>query len=168
VVAVGTVLRQLLDRNMIRTFEPPSAPTPDELRRLSERLGEEIDSATFGDSMQRLALYIQIQEGLGDELGGAVEVLTAQRLNTLATRAFGEPAAGPPPELVRVAAFSLSFTVSSRAFRLRYRLDGETMDRSRDLTPTVATALLAMKSSARYFVFSPATMALVATDDLLH
>jgi len=69
-------LRLLLDREVIRTFDPPNSPTAEELSELGQQMSTERTQSTSGNSTQRLVLYVQLQEGLGDGLGGAVEEKT--------------------------------------------------------------------------------------------
>jgi len=76
-------LRLLLDREVIRTFDPPNSPTAEELSELGQQMSTERTQSTSGNSTQRLVLYVQLQEGVGDGLGGAVEEKTAVRLNEI-------------------------------------------------------------------------------------
>jgi hypothetical protein len=78
-------LRLLLDRSVIRSLEPPNSPTTEELAKLGQRLARERAQSTYGSATQRLVLFVQLQEGLGDGLGGAVEETTARRLNEILT-----------------------------------------------------------------------------------
>lgn len=79
-------LRFLLDRGVIRALEPPSAPTADELAKLATGLTKERTQSVFGKATKSLGTYFQLQEGLGDGLGGAVEEKTAARLNEVLKR----------------------------------------------------------------------------------
>jgi hypothetical protein len=76
-------LRLLLDRNVIRTFDSPNRPTAEELATLGQGLAKERAQSVYGKATQRLVLYVQLQEGLGDGLGGGVEEKTAVRLNEI-------------------------------------------------------------------------------------
>jgi hypothetical protein len=79
-------LRLLLDRGAIRTLDSPNRPTAEELATLGQRLAEERAQSVYGKATQRLVLYVQLQEGLGDGLGGAVDEKTAARLNEILKR----------------------------------------------------------------------------------
>jgi len=74
-------LRLLLDRGVIRSLDPPNQPTAEELDKLGKGLAKERAQSVYGNATQRLVLYIQLQEGLGDGLGGEVEAKTAALLN---------------------------------------------------------------------------------------
>jgi hypothetical protein len=107
-------LRLLLDRGVIRSLDPPNSPTAEELAKLGQRLSAEREQSIYGNATQRLVLYVQLQEGLGDGLGGEVETKTAALLNRflkklgvldepptneftvkgVVTQANGEPAVG--------------------------------------------------------------------------
>lgn len=76
-------LRLLLDRSVIRSLDPPNSPTAEELAKLGQGLAKERAQSVYGKATQRLVLYIQLQEGLGDGLGGEVEAKTAALLNRL-------------------------------------------------------------------------------------
>lgn len=79
-------LRLMLDRGVIRSFEPPNHPTAKELAKLAQALGTEQTRSTYGKATQRLVTYLQLQEALGDGLGGAVEEKTTVRLNDILKR----------------------------------------------------------------------------------
>lgn len=76
-------LRLLLDRSVIRSLEPPNSPMVEELTKLGQALAKERTQSVYGKATQRLVLYFQIQEGLGDGLGGGVEEKTAAQLNQI-------------------------------------------------------------------------------------
>ena len=71
----------LLDRDALRSFDPPWSPGADELKALTEGLRTEQAGQSFGSATQQLLVYLQLQEGLGAFLDGRVEETTAQRLN---------------------------------------------------------------------------------------
>jgi Tc toxin complex TcA C-terminal TcB-binding domain/Neuraminidase-like domain len=74
-------LRLLLDRGVIRSLDPPNSPTVEELAKLAKRFAEEQAQSTYGKATQRLVQIVQLQQGLGDNLNGAVEDKTADVLN---------------------------------------------------------------------------------------
>ena len=77
----------LLQKGAIKSFfDPPNRPTPDELTQLQVKLQQEQSQKFFGEALQKLILYFQIQQGLGDKMGGVVEEATAKRLNELLIR----------------------------------------------------------------------------------
>jgi hypothetical protein len=71
----------LLDRDALKSFDPPRNPRADELKALTEDLRAEQASESFGPATQQLLVYLQLQEGFGAFLEGQVEETTAQRLN---------------------------------------------------------------------------------------
>lgn len=79
-------LRLIIDQGVIRSFESPNQPTAEELAKLGEGLAREREQSTYGKATRRLVQYVQLQEGLGDNLGGAVEEQTAARLNEILKR----------------------------------------------------------------------------------
>jgi hypothetical protein len=80
VANLHAVLLFLLDREALKSFDPPRNPRADELKELTEGLRTEEASQSFGPAMQQLLVYLQLQEGLGAFLDGHVEETTAQRL----------------------------------------------------------------------------------------
>src|SRR6266566_9335852 len=76
-------LRLLLERQVIRALDPPNSPTAEELADLTVRLGQERAESAYGDATTRLVQIVQLQQGLGDNLMGAVEKTTATVLNRL-------------------------------------------------------------------------------------
>ncbi len=76
-------LRRLLDRGVIRGLDPPNSPTAEELAKLAKLLAEEQAQSTYGKATERLVQIVQLQQGLGDNLMGAVDVKTADVLNRL-------------------------------------------------------------------------------------
>jgi hypothetical protein len=76
-------LRLLLERQVIRALDPPNSPTAEELADLTARLGQERAESSYGDATKRLVQIVQLQQGLGDNLMGAVEKTTAIALNRL-------------------------------------------------------------------------------------
>src|SRR5262245_65451996 len=125
-------LRLLLDRGVVRSVEPPNRPTAEELAKLKEGLAEERAQSAYGKVTQRLVMYVQLQEGLGEGLGGAVEEKTAVRLNEILKRLGAlvddEPwvvkgivrAGGKPRADVKVTAYD-------RDLRTRQRLGVEAL-----------------------------------------
>ena len=83
VVNLQDGLRLLLERQVIRALDPPDSPTAQELADLAAKLREEQAESSYGDATQRLVRIVQIQQGLGDNLAGAVEKTTANVLNQL-------------------------------------------------------------------------------------
>lgn len=83
VVNLQDALLLLLDRQFIRSFDPPDLPTSDELQKLTVILKEERAQALFGESTRQLIRYFQIQQGLGDNLYGLVEDKTAAGINKI-------------------------------------------------------------------------------------
>lgn len=83
VVNLQDGLLLLLKRKVIRDRQPPDQPTAEELARLARELLTERAKSTFGSATQRLVHLVQLQEGLGDNLGGRVDDRTASVLNEL-------------------------------------------------------------------------------------
>jgi hypothetical protein len=82
-------LRLLLDRAVIRSLQPPNEPSPDELAKLGDVLGDERGQSQYGEATLRLVRILQIQHGLGDNLEGIVEERTAALINRF-LRKLGE------------------------------------------------------------------------------
>ncbi len=77
----------LLGNGAVKAQIEPNRPTAAELSALANGIrDEEKSSAAFGGAAGELVLYIQIQNGLGDSLGGVVEAATAEQLNDLLRR----------------------------------------------------------------------------------
>jgi len=70
-----------LERSLIRTFDAPDRPTIADLMSLGEGLKQDRILLLFGKATTTLLVHFQIQEGLGDHLGGVVDEATAARLN---------------------------------------------------------------------------------------
>ena len=64
-----------------RPLDPPNSPTRQELEALLETLRAEREQTLYGEATQRLVLFFQLQNSLGDNLRGAVEEKTAAKLN---------------------------------------------------------------------------------------
>lgn len=74
----------LLERGAIRSYEQPDRPTAEELAELATEIHRELDTdEPFGGAAQKTVFYLQIQQQLGDGLGGEVEEGTAKLLNAL-------------------------------------------------------------------------------------
>jgi len=74
----------LLERGTVKALEPPNRPTADELKTLDQKIrSEQAGGKVFDGDTRQLVLYIQLQHGLGDGLGGAVDARTAGLLNQL-------------------------------------------------------------------------------------
>ena len=168
VLNAGRILLAVCDKGAIRTFDPPARPTAEEIRNLCERLKDELETATFGDAMQRLTATLQLQHGLGDDLSGLIEGTTARLLNRLAGDLVGGLSDDALDDDVKfIDAFTLAMSVSTKTFNLRFRLQGESQDRSLRLAPTMVSALLAARSASRYFLFDVKAGQFVATNELL-
>ncbi|MEO8415425.1 MAG: neuraminidase-like domain-containing protein, partial [Ginsengibacter sp.] len=72
-----------LDKNMIRSFDPPNQPTTDDLLKLRKLLQAESTETVFGTGTTQLVVYFQLQQKLGDNLKGMVEETTAGKMNEL-------------------------------------------------------------------------------------
>lgn len=164
---VGRVILELLDRGMIRSHDPPHRPTADELQKLRPLLLNEISDAVFGESLRWLVLYLQLQEGLGDGLGGAVEVETAALLNRLITSLLGDAPTKSPPDLRRIVRFSVSTDVNDASFIIRFQPEGRPERRIPKLSSEALSAILSLRRSFRFFVFDTRTKRILATDNLL-
>jgi hypothetical protein len=73
----------LLERGIITAYDAPKQPTKEELEKLVGTVNQELLTQTFGRASSRPVFYLQVQEGLGDGLKGAVDDKTAQMLNRL-------------------------------------------------------------------------------------
>jgi hypothetical protein len=83
VVNLQDGLLLLLERDVVRSLEPPDSPSADELADLERAATEERDRSVYGRGTRRLVQIIQLQQSLGDNLGGLVDLPTAQVLNDL-------------------------------------------------------------------------------------
>lgn len=167
-VNLGKTLSVLLHRGqLLRSYSAPEHPTAEELATLGSLLEGEISTAMVGESMRKLVFYYQIQQGLGDQLRGVVEDTTARSLNDLVRRCQLPSSDLPPPDLRSLSDFAITFSIPTKRFHLHFWLDGDTHERTLSVTPTVLSALLAMKSSATHFVFDVNANSFVARDDLL-
>ena len=73
----------LLVRDDIRPLETPNRPTLEELQELTKSLVQERTQSLFGKATWQLIVYLQLQQGLGDNLRGVVEEKTAEAMNRL-------------------------------------------------------------------------------------
>jgi hypothetical protein len=76
-------LSLLLTRGVFRALEPIGGGGADERERFAQPLAEERAKQIYGNATQRLVLYLQLQEGLGDRLQGVVDEKTAAVLNRI-------------------------------------------------------------------------------------
>jgi hypothetical protein len=76
-------LRLLLERQVIRAADASNSPTAEELSDLATRLGQEQTESSYGDATRRLVQIVQLQQGIGNNLAGAVDKTTAAVLNQL-------------------------------------------------------------------------------------
>jgi hypothetical protein len=83
VVNLQDALLALLENALFQVYEAPNSPTREELDGLIKALKQERKQSLYGDATQRLIFIFQIQQGLGDNLGGTVEEKTANLLNVL-------------------------------------------------------------------------------------
>ena len=73
----------LVERGIFKTFATPNRPTPDELKQLATKARQDLAQQFFGEAVKRLVWDFQIQQGLGDNVGGVVEDKTAARMNEI-------------------------------------------------------------------------------------
>lgn len=74
----------LIERLIIRSFDPPNHPTMEELQTLTASLKDERAApSSFGEATTALVRYFQIQQNLGDNLYGIVEEMTAAKLGKI-------------------------------------------------------------------------------------
>jgi Tc toxin complex TcA C-terminal TcB-binding domain/Neuraminidase-like domain/Salmonella virulence plasmid 28.1kDa A protein len=64
-----------------RPLDSPNSPTRPQLEALIETLRVEHAQSLYGEATQRLVLYFQLQNSLGDNLRGVVEERTAAKMN---------------------------------------------------------------------------------------
>lgn len=167
-VNLGKTLSALLKSGqLLRSHSAPEHPTEVELATLGRFLEGEISTAIVGESMRKLVFYYQIQQGLGEQLSGVVEDATARSLNDLVRRCQLPFSDLPPPDLRLLSDFAITFSNATKKFHVHFWLDGDAQERTLSLTPTVLSALLAMKSSAIHFVFDVKANSFVARDHLL-
>lgn len=76
-------LQMFLDNKIIFTFQQPDRPTEEEITKLSEALKDEKGTSFFGDATLQLVLFFQLQQGLSDQYNGAVEEITAAKINEI-------------------------------------------------------------------------------------
>jgi hypothetical protein len=81
VLNLQKALSAIADHGIISALDPPSHPTLQELQALETALRTEKAGQEYGRATQQLVQYFQVQQGLGDGLGGSVDSVTAQRLN---------------------------------------------------------------------------------------
>lgn len=73
----------LIGKNLIKIYDAPNQPTQDEINALIAGAKLELVEQVYGENAQRVVLYFQLQNGLGDQLRGAVDDKTAVLLNQL-------------------------------------------------------------------------------------
>ncbi|PKO33992.1 MAG: hypothetical protein CVU34_10150 [Betaproteobacteria bacterium HGW-Betaproteobacteria-7] len=83
VVNLQAALRWLHAHGAFKTYDPPNAPTAEALKALIEKLADEEARQSFGEATRQMVIYFQIQQALGDHLGGVIEETTATRLNAV-------------------------------------------------------------------------------------
>ena len=76
-------LRWLYAHVVFKVYAAPNRPTAEDLKALFDKLAGEQARQLFGEATRQVVLYFQIQQGLGDNLKGAVEATTAERINQL-------------------------------------------------------------------------------------
>jgi hypothetical protein len=76
----------LVERKVISPLDAPYRPTREELETITGAARNEMATSTFGEATKFLVNYFQVQQGLGDGLGGQVEGSTAAKLNELLKR----------------------------------------------------------------------------------
>lgn len=74
-------LRWLYAHVVFKVYAAPNRPTAEDLKALFDKLAGEQARQLFGEATRQVVLYFQIQQGLGDNLKGAVEATTAERIN---------------------------------------------------------------------------------------
>jgi hypothetical protein len=73
----------LIERDVVHSLDAPDYPSADQLAGLAETVASERADGRFGEATRSLMLIVQIQQGLGDNLNGVVEVRTAAMLNRI-------------------------------------------------------------------------------------
>jgi peptidoglycan hydrolase-like protein with peptidoglycan-binding domain len=94
VASLQDALLLLLERKLIQAFDAPNRPTQADLQSLTASLNQERAQGLFGQATQQLVRYFQVQQGLGDTLGGAIDDATAAKFNEL-LQAIGATAVPP-------------------------------------------------------------------------
>ncbi|MBC7388476.1 MAG: hypothetical protein H7329_04635, partial [Opitutaceae bacterium] len=73
----------LFGKKVFKANQPPNSPTEEELSQLAKLINREKNSSSYGEGTTKLVQTFQVQQGLGDSLGGMVEEKTAAKLNEL-------------------------------------------------------------------------------------
>jgi hypothetical protein len=86
-----------LQRNIYRTFQAPEKPTAEDLARLQEQLGAEIQETVYGRATLTLVGLYQVQHDLGEQFRGEVEERTASNMNAVLKELGALEEAGSDP-----------------------------------------------------------------------
>jgi Tc toxin complex TcA C-terminal TcB-binding domain/Neuraminidase-like domain/Salmonella virulence plasmid 28.1kDa A protein len=96
VANLQATLSLLLDGGVVPDLDPAEGARAEALPELGRRFAEERARSTYGKATRELVRIVQVQHGLGDRLGGAVDERTAAVLNGLLEKlgAFDDAGAG--------------------------------------------------------------------------
>lgn len=143
VVNLQQGLRFLIDQGCISTYQPPESPTADDLSALSKQLIIEYTNSHFGDATQNLLFFIQLQNGIGDNLKGmVVENTTAAKLNLLLET--NNIVWNSLSRWSIVASLEYSYQSKQDMFQVHFRLQGDPLHRILTLKPASFSVLLQM------------------------
>ncbi|GAB1452745.1 hypothetical protein MASR2M47_28010 [Draconibacterium sp.] len=86
-------LQLFLAKGIFKVFNPPNRPTKEEFAKLGEIFKTEIKTSLYGKATLELVRFFQLQQQLGDNLGGVVEEKTARIMNSILKElgAFDKP-----------------------------------------------------------------------------
>jgi len=93
-------LKLFLAKGIFKVFNPPNRPTKEELAKLGEIFKTEIEASLYGKATLELVRFVQLQQQLGDNLGGVVEEKTARLMNSILKElgAFDKPTDPKPTD----------------------------------------------------------------------
>ncbi len=128
--------------NVIKTYDPPNAPAIDEINSLLNSAAVEYDQSVFGEFAARILFYLQIQNGLGDQLRGGVDENTANLINSL-LEAYGV-AFGVPSAIRKIEHICYIYGVKSGKFKIKFQLEDESSSREIIMSPSKFSSLKMM------------------------
>lgn len=128
--------------NVIKTYDPPNAPAIDEINSLLNGAATEHDQSTYGEHTIKLVFYLQLQNGLGDQLKGGVDENTATFINSLLE--VNGVVFGTPSTIRKIERICYIYGVKSGKFKIKFQLEGENSSREIIISPSKLSSLKMM------------------------